>query len=84
MIDIIDKKQMYDSVIMGKVNALKSGIVLQRCFWRVLTSVLCWVMHILCVNALNLLSGFFWWRHVGNLGCAYHLRYNDVTRFTQS
>jgi len=36
MIDIIDKKQMYDSVIMGKVNALKSGIVLQRCFWRVL------------------------------------------------
>ena len=30
----------------------------------VLTSVLCLVMHILCVNALKLLSGFFW-RFVG-------------------
>ena len=39
---------------------LKSGIVLYRCFWRVLTSVLCMVMHILCINTLKLLSGFFW------------------------
>jgi len=31
MIDVIDKKQMYDSVIAGKGNASKIGIVLHRC-----------------------------------------------------
>ena len=39
---------------------IKSGIVLYRRFWRVLTSVLCLVIHILCINALKLLPGFFW------------------------
>jgi len=27
MIDVIDKKEMYDSVIMGKENSSKDGIV---------------------------------------------------------
>ena len=38
----------------------RSGIVLYRCFWRVLMSILCLVMHLLCVYAVKLLSGFFW------------------------
>jgi len=37
---------------------LKSGIVSYWCFWPVLMSILCLVMHILCVHALKLLSGF--------------------------
>jgi len=32
MINAIDKKQMHNSVIMGKENASKSGIVLYWCF----------------------------------------------------
>jgi len=38
----------------------KIGIVLYRCFWRVLISGLCVVMHVFCVYILRLLSGFFW------------------------
>jgi len=57
MIDVIDKKQMYDSVITGKVNAGKECIV--SMFLKRLTSVLSLVKHVLCVNALKLLSGFF-------------------------
>ena len=47
---------------------LKIAIVLYRCFWRVLMSILCVVSHVLCVYASKLLSGFFWlfwWRQVG-------------------
>jgi len=75
MIDVIDKKQIQDSVITVKENTSKDGIVLYPCFWRVLKSILCLVMHISCVRALKLLSGFseffgamsgfFWWRQVG-------------------
>jgi len=43
MIDFIDKKQMYDSVIMGKEMLLKSGILLYRCFWRVLCLFCVWL-----------------------------------------
>jgi len=55
---------------------LKIGIALYRCFWQVLMSILCLVMHVLCVCALKLLSDFFWlfwvkiwlfwWRQVGD------------------
>jgi len=45
MIIVIDKKQMYDSVIMGKGNASKEWNVLYWCFWQ----VLCLVMHVLCI-----------------------------------
>jgi len=51
---------------------LKIGLVLYRCFWRVLMSILCMVVHVLCVYASKLLSGFvgarsvfFRWRQVG-------------------
>ena len=43
MIDFIDKKQMYDSVIMGKEMLQKSGILLYRCFWRVLCLFCVWL-----------------------------------------
>jgi len=69
MIDVIDKKQMYDSALRGEKMLLKSRIVLHWCFWWVLMSILCLVMpntHILCVNALKVLSGFFCWRKFGN------------------
>ena len=46
MIDGIDKKQTYHNVITGKEMLLKSGIVLHRCFWRVLMFILCLVTHI--------------------------------------
>jgi len=59
--------------LRGKKMFLKSGTALHQCFWRVLMSILCLVMHISCVYALKLLSGFFWdkvwlfwWRQVGN------------------
>jgi len=52
---------------------LKIGRVLYRCVWRVLMPILCVVVHVLCVYAWKLLSGFFgtrsgflWWRQVGN------------------
>ena len=38
---------------------LKIGLVLYRCFWRVLMSILCVVVHVLCVYASKLISGFF-------------------------
>ena len=38
---------------------LKSGTVLYQCLWRLLISILCLVMHVLCVYALKRLSGFF-------------------------
>jgi len=54
---------------------LTIGLVLYLCFWRVLMSILCVVVHVLCVYVSKLLSGFFgtrsgsfWWRHVGNPG----------------
>ena len=56
MINVTDKKQMYDSVITS-----------YRCFWRDLMSILCFVMHDICLYALKLLSGFFWWKQIGNL-----------------
>jgi len=60
IIDVIDKKQMHGRVITGKENACKQWncITVYRCFWRVLMSVLCLVMHVLCVYASKLLSGF--------------------------
>jgi len=67
MINFIDKKQTYNSIITRKKMLLKSGIV-YRCSWWVLMSILCLVMHILCVYALKLLSDFFCWRQVGNPG----------------
>jgi len=82
MIDVIDKKQMWDSVITGKENQmlLEGGILLCRCFWHVLMIFqrLCFFVfgyaHFMrAVNALKLLlltffrtSGFFWWKQVGN------------------
>ena len=60
LIDVIDKKQTYHNVITRKKIYLKSGTVLHQCFWRVLMSVLCLVMHILCLFALKPLSDFFW------------------------
>jgi len=55
---------------------LKIGLVLYRWFRRVLMSILCVVVHVLCVFASKLLSGFFWlfgtrsdffwWRQVSN------------------
>jgi len=66
MIDVIDKKQMHDSVITGANMLLKIGLVLYRWFWRVLMSILCVVVHVLCVYASKVLPGFFWWRQVGN------------------
>ena len=76
MIDFIVKKQIYDSVITGNVNASNELNCIVSMFLTRLTSILCLVMHILCVNALKLLSGFiwlfwtksgfFWWRQVGN------------------
>jgi len=38
---------------------LKSGVVLYRCFWRVLMSILCLVMHVLCVYVLKTAICFF-------------------------
>ena len=40
MKNVIDKKQMHDSVIMGKENASKEWIVSYWGFWRVLMSIL--------------------------------------------
>ena len=58
---------------------LKSGIVSYRCFWQVLMSILCLVLHIFCVTvcicrktAIKYLAFFatssvvFWWRQVSN------------------
>jgi len=64
--------------LRGKNMLLKIGQVSYRRFWRVLMSILCVVVHVLCVNASKLLSGFFigtrsgffWWRQVGNLLCS--------------
>jgi len=55
MINVIDKKQMYDSVITGKENVSKESVILlyQR-FWWILKFILCLVMHVLCVYALKL------------------------------
>jgi len=55
MIIVIDKKQMYDSVITGKGNASKEWNVLYWCFWQ----VLCLVMHALCI-CLKTASWLFW------------------------
>ena len=38
---------------------LKIGLALYRCFCRVLMSILCVVVHVLCLYASKLLSGFF-------------------------
>ena len=51
---------MYDSVITGRENASKEWNHMIRCLWRVLMSILCLFMHVLCVCALRLLSSFFW------------------------
>jgi len=60
MIVVIDKKQMYDSVIAGKENASEE--------WHCIISVFLTSFHVyfvfgytyFCVYALKLLSGFFW------------------------
>ena len=63
IIDVVDKKQMYDSVITGKENASKEWNCIISYYidesWQVAMSVLCLIRHILCVNALKLLSSFF-------------------------
>jgi len=61
MFDLFNKKQMYDSAIAGKENTCIISMFLTS-----LISVLCLVMHVLCVHVLILLSGFFWWRQFGN------------------
>ena len=38
---------------------LKIELVLYRCFWQVLMTILCAVVHALCIYASKLLSGFF-------------------------
>ena len=58
IIDVIHKKQAYDSAITGKKVLLKIGIVLYRCFWRVITFMLCLFVQVLCVYSLKLLPGF--------------------------
>ena len=59
MINVIDKKQMYDSLqLWGKTMLPRSGNVLYRCFWRV--NVYFVFGYALCVYAVKLLSGFFW------------------------
>jgi len=60
MIDVIDKKQMYHNVITGKKNASKEWNCIISMFLRISMSILCLVMHMLCVFALKLLSDFFW------------------------
>jgi len=56
---------------------LKNGIVLHRCFWQVLISILCLVMHVSYMYAhdcylpllfLRLGLAFFWLRQVNNPG----------------
>jgi len=66
MFDLFNKKQMYDSAITGKENASKDWNCIISMFLTSFTSVLCLVMHVLCVHVLILLSGFFWWRQFGN------------------
>jgi len=60
MSDVIDKKQMHVNVFLGKNMVLKVKLVLCRCFWLVLMSILCVVVHVLGVYAPELLSGIFW------------------------
>jgi len=86
MIDFIVKKQIYDSVMTGKVNASNelnctvSMLISPSAI--VLTSVLCLVMHILCVNALKLLSGLFW--HFWGQDLAFFGEYRLATLVPQS
>jgi len=60
LIDVIDEKQMYHNVIMWKENVSKEWNCITSMFLTSLMSILCLVMHILCVFALKLLFGFFW------------------------
>ena len=59
MIDVIDEKQMHDTVITRKNMLLKIGLVSCRCFWRVLMSILCVAVRVLCVYASKLPSWLF-------------------------
>jgi len=63
MIDVIDKKQMYDSVITGIENSSEGWICTVLGYIDVsdefLMSILCLITHVLCVSVLKLLSGFF-------------------------
>ena len=61
MINVVDKKQTYDSVMTRKENASKEcNYISMFLTWWVLMSILCLVMHVLCVYALKLLSDLFW------------------------
>jgi len=67
MINVIDKKQMHDSVNTGNEYASKDWTCVISMFWRVLIiwlmSILSVVVHVLCVYASKLLSGFFGTRY---------------------
>jgi len=60
MIDVIDEKQMHVNVITGTNILQKIGLALYRRFRRVLMSILCVVVHVLCVYASKVLPVFFW------------------------
>jgi len=63
MIDAIDKKQVHDSVIVGKENASKEWDCIMPMFLTSFMSILCLVMHILCIcckTATRIFSVFFW------------------------
>jgi len=60
MVYVIDKKQMHGSVITGKEYASKGWTCAISMFLTSLMSLLCVVVHVLCVYASKLLSDFFW------------------------
>ena len=53
--NVFNKEQMYDSVMMGKESASEDWncITVYEYFWRVLTSTLCLVVHVLCAPGFS-------------------------------
>jgi len=60
VIDVIDKNQMYDNAIAGKENAPKGWNYITSMFLTSGNVYFRFGFYVLCVNALKLLSGFFW------------------------
>jgi len=75
LVDVFNKKQMYESVITGK-NASKDWNCIISMFLTSLMSVLCLVIHFSCMICLKTTLCFFllfwdkvwlfWWRRFGN------------------
>ena len=58
MSDLLIKNKCTTVQLRWKNMLLKIGLVLYQCFWRVLMSILCVVVHVLCAYASKLLFGF--------------------------